>query len=100
MLFRKTECPHDISTLVTLFLCFLINTDHYPLELFDLGVLEVLQGARVFLLNVTQTCVAELRTHFPDVHQRWSEALWDTKMVKITAKTLCFLKGFGDFIPD
>lgn len=66
----------------------LINTGHYPLELFELGVLEVPQGARVFLLDVTQTRVADLGTHFPDVHQCWSEALWDTKMVKI-----CFLNG-------
>lgn len=86
------------STVVQEDLFLLINTEHHPLELFDLGVLEVPQGARVFLLDVTQTRVANLRTHFPDVRQCWSEALWDTKMVKMTAKTRHFLKG--RLIPD
>lgn len=41
--------------------------NRYLLELFDLGVLEIPQGVCVFLLNVTQTCVTDLRAHFPDV---------------------------------
>lgn len=83
------------SALLSLYsFVFLINiTGHYPFELFELGVLEVPQGARVFLLDVTQTCVADLRTHFPDVHQCWSEALCETKMVKMTAKKLSSFNG-------
>lgn len=46
---------------------FSMKSSQYLLELFDLGVLEIPQGVRVFLLNVTQTCVTDLQTHFPDI---------------------------------
>ena len=43
--------------------------------MFALGVLEIPQGVRALLLNVTQTRVTDLRTHFPDVCKRRSQAL-------------------------
>lgn len=65
-----------VSLLWSLFhMLLVVNSNRYLLELFDLGVLEVPQGARVFLLNVTQTCVTDLRTHLPDVCQCCSEGL-------------------------
>lgn len=41
----------------------------YLLQLFKLGILEPLQCVSVFLLHVTQACVTDLITHFPDVYQ-------------------------------
>lgn len=65
---KHTQCTICIYT-SNIWASFCINRKRYLLQLFELGVLELLQCVSVFFLYVTQACVTDLVTHFLDVCQ-------------------------------
>lgn len=65
---KHTQCTVCIYT-SNIWASFCINRKRYLLQLFELGVLELLQCVSVFFLYVTQACVTDLVTHFLDVCQ-------------------------------
>lgn len=71
---KHTQCMYWIYT-AKLWTNFWLNVQLHLLQLFELGVLELLQCVSVVLLHVTQACVTDLVTHIPDVNQRRTKKL-------------------------